>query len=66
MLAVAALDDRQASESARALVARHPGEDELELYASGGHGTNLFRPRPELKPRIVTFARQAVGLTTAP
>jgi pimeloyl-ACP methyl ester carboxylesterase len=66
MLAVAALDDRPAAESARTLVARHAGEDDLEIYASGGHGTQLFRPHPELKPRIVEFAEKALGTETAP
>ena len=60
MLVVAAEDDRQAIESARAITAQHRGADDLEIYRSGGHGTRLFGPRPQLKRRIVEFAAKAV------
>jgi pimeloyl-ACP methyl ester carboxylesterase len=60
LLVVAAEDDRQAAESARIVAARHRGADDLEIYRSGGHGTRLFGPRPQLKRRIVEFAAKAV------
>ena len=60
LLVVAAEDDRQSVESARIIAKRHPGADDLEIYESGGHGTRLFGPRPQVKRRIVEFARKAV------
>jgi pimeloyl-ACP methyl ester carboxylesterase len=66
LLIVAAEDDRNAVESARTIAARHRGTDDLEIYRSGGHGTRLFGPRPELKQRIVEFAEKAVGLVASP
>lgn len=60
ILIVAAEDDRNAAESARALAARHQGTDDLEIYPSGGHGTRLFGARPQLKQRIVEFVQKAV------
>ena len=60
LLVVAAEDDRNAVESARVIAARHRGAGDLEIYRSGGHGTRLFGPRPQLKRRIVEFAAKAV------
>jgi dienelactone hydrolase len=60
VLIVAAEDDREAAQSARVIAARHKGPDDLEIYRSGGHGTRLFGPRPQLKKRIVEFAKKAV------
>jgi len=60
LLIVAAEDDRNAAENARALAARHQGAGDLEIYSSGGHGTRLFGSRPQLKRRIVEFAEKAV------
>ncbi len=60
LLIVAAEDDRHSVESARVIAARHRGADDLEIYSSGGHGTRLFDPRPQLKQRIVEFAEKAV------
>ena len=60
ILVVAAEDDRQAVESARVIAARHRGAGDPEIYRSGGHGTRLFGPRPQLKRRIVEFAAKAV------
>ena len=60
VLIVAAEDDRNAVASARTLAARHQGTDDLEIYRSGGHGTHLFGPRPQLKQRIIEFAGKAV------
>ena len=66
LLVVAAEDDRNAVASARTIAARHGGADDLEIYRSGGHGTHLFGPRPQLKQRIVEFAEKAVGLVASP
>jgi pimeloyl-ACP methyl ester carboxylesterase len=60
LLLVAAEDDRNSAQSARVIAARHRGADDLEIYGSGGHGTRLFGPRPELKRRVVEFAAKAV------
>jgi pimeloyl-ACP methyl ester carboxylesterase len=60
LLIVAAEDDRDAVENARTLAGRHQGKDDLEIYSSGGHGTRLFGPQPQLKQRIVEFAQKAV------
>jgi dienelactone hydrolase len=60
LLVVAADDDRGAAESARIIAARHQGPDDLEIYRSGGHGTRLFAPKPQVKQRIVEFAEKAV------
>ena len=60
ILVVAAEDDRRSVESARVIAARHRGAGDLEIYDSGGHGTRLFAPRPQLKRRIVEFAAKAV------
>ena len=60
LLVVAAEDDRRAVESARVIAARHRGAGDLEIYRSGGHGTRLFGPQPQLKRRIVEFAAKAV------
>jgi pimeloyl-ACP methyl ester carboxylesterase len=60
VLIVAAEDDRPSVESARVIAARHQGDGDLEIYRSGGHGTRLFGPRPQLKQRIVEFASKAV------
>jgi len=60
VLIVAAEDDGPAVESARVIAARHQGAGDLEIYRSGGHGTRLFGPRPQLKQRIVEFAAKAV------
>lgn len=61
LLAVAAEDDPSAVRSARALVEAHAGEDHLEVYASGGHGTRLFGPHPEVMERIVEFLRKSLA-----
>jgi pimeloyl-ACP methyl ester carboxylesterase len=66
LLIVAAEDDRNAVESARTIAARHRGTDDLEIYSSGGHGTRLFGPRPQLKQRIVEFAEKAVEPAASP
>jgi dienelactone hydrolase len=66
LLVVAAEDDRNAVESARIIAARHRGTDDLEIYSSGGHGTRLFGPRPQLKQRIVEFAEKAVEPVASP
>ena len=66
LLLVAAEDDRAAARSARTLAARHQGAEDLEIYRSGGHGTHLFRPHPELKQRIVEFAEKAVERAASP
>ncbi len=66
LLVVAAEDDRKAVESARILAERHRGSDDLEIYPSGGHGTRLFGPRPQLKQRIVEFAEKAVEPAASP
>ena len=58
LLIVAAEDDRDAVENARTLAARHQGTGDLEIYSSGGHGTRLFGPRPELEQRIIEFAEK--------
>ena len=42
------------------IAARHQGPDDLEIYRSGGHGTRLFSPKPQVKKRIVEFAEKAV------
>lgn len=60
MLVIAAEDDRRSADSARLIARRHQGSDDLEIYRSGGHGTRLFAPHPELKKRIVEFAVKAV------
>lgn len=59
ILLVAAEDDRDSAGDARTLAKRHGGDSDLEIYHSGGHGTRLFGPRPEVKKRIVEFARKA-------
>lgn len=66
LLAVAADDDRRSVESARVIVSRHPGPDDLEIYSSGGHGTRLFGPQPRLKRRIVEFVEKAVEPPASP
>jgi pimeloyl-ACP methyl ester carboxylesterase len=66
LLAVAAEDDRRSVDSARIIIKRHPGADDLELYDSGGHGTQLFGPQPRVKRRIVEFAKKAVEPVAAP
>jgi len=66
LLVVAAEDDRPSVESARVIAARHRGAGDLEIYRSGGHGTRLFGPRPQLKQRIVEFAAKAVGPANSP
>jgi pimeloyl-ACP methyl ester carboxylesterase len=66
LLIVAAEDDRDAVENARTLAGRHQGTDDLEIYGSGGHGTHLFGPRPQLKQRIVEFAEKAVEAAAPP
>jgi pimeloyl-ACP methyl ester carboxylesterase len=60
LLAVAAEDDPRSVESARRIVGKHPGEHELVIYPSGGHGTRLFAPRPEVMDRIVEFLSKAL------
>jgi pimeloyl-ACP methyl ester carboxylesterase len=60
LLVVAAEDDRNSVESSRVIAARHRGAGDLEIYRSGGHGTRLFGPRPQLKQRIAEFAAKAV------
>lgn len=60
LLAVAAEDDGRAASNARTLVAERSGPTEIVIYPSGGHGTRLFAPRPELRGLIVDFARKAV------
>ncbi len=66
LLAVAAEDDRRSVESARIIAKRHPGAGDLQLYESGGHGTQLFGPRPRVKRRIVEFAKKAVAPVASP
>jgi len=66
LLVVAAEDDRNGVASARTIAARHQGADDLEIYPSGGHGTRLFGPRPQLKQRIVEFAEKAVEPAASP
>ncbi len=61
LLAVAAEDDPSSAESARRLVETHAGPEELLVFPSGGHGTNLFGSRPELPQRIVAFVRKALA-----
>jgi pimeloyl-ACP methyl ester carboxylesterase len=60
LLAVAADDDPQAAAAARRLVEVHGGNDNLIVYPSGGHGTRLFGPRPDLRKRIVEFLTEAM------
>ena len=60
LLAVAAEDDPRSAASARELVAVHEGPEDLTVFPSGGHGTNLFQPRPELVGQIVDFLRKAL------
>jgi pimeloyl-ACP methyl ester carboxylesterase len=59
LLAVAAEDDPRSAASARQLVAAHEGPEDLLIFPSGGHGTNLFEPRPELVDQLVEFLRKA-------
>jgi len=59
LLAVAAEDDAQAVKSARRLVEVHGGGNDLIVYPSGGHGTRLFGPRPDVRERIVRFLTEA-------
>jgi pimeloyl-ACP methyl ester carboxylesterase len=59
VLLIAAEDDRPSAVSARVMAKRHAGGGDLEIYGSGGHGTRLFGPRPELARRIVEFAKKA-------
>jgi len=66
LLVVAAEDDRDAAQNARIIATRHRGADDLEIYSSGGHGTHLFGPRPQLKQRIVEFAEKAVEPVASP
>jgi pimeloyl-ACP methyl ester carboxylesterase len=60
LLAIAAEDDPRAVESARRIAGAHPGEHELVIYPSGGHGTRLFSPRPEVMDRVVEFLDKAL------
>lgn len=62
MLAVAAEDDRESAESARALIEAHDGQEKLVIYPKGGHGTRLFAPHPELGDTIVAFLNESLGL----
>lgn len=64
VLLVAAEDDANAAAAARALAAARTGPTELEIFASGGHGTRLFAPRPGLAGEIASFLAQAFGPTT--
>ena len=66
LLIVAAQDDRDAAANARTLAERHQAADDLEIYPSGGHGTQLFGPRPQLEQRIVEFAGKAVEPGASP
>jgi pimeloyl-ACP methyl ester carboxylesterase len=61
LLAVAAEDDAQAARSSRRLAQVHQGEDDLVVYASGGHGTRLLPTRTELTDRIVGFLTDALS-----
>jgi pimeloyl-ACP methyl ester carboxylesterase len=61
LLAVAASDDLRAATSARALMSFHKGPEELMVFPSGGHGTRLFTPHPELAARIAEFLRERLA-----
>jgi pimeloyl-ACP methyl ester carboxylesterase len=61
LLAVAAEDDPRSAESARALTELHRGEQQLLIFPSGGHGTRLFGPRPEVLDQVVEFLVGAIG-----
>lgn len=60
LLAVAAEDDPRSAESARRLIEAHAGPEELVVYPSGGHGTRLFAPRPDVMKRVVELLRDAL------
>jgi pimeloyl-ACP methyl ester carboxylesterase len=60
LLAIAAEDDPQSAESARTLARLHPGPQDLMIVPSGGHGTRLFAPRPEVLDRVVEFLGKAL------
>jgi pimeloyl-ACP methyl ester carboxylesterase len=64
MLVVAAEDDRDAADNARALTEAHKGKKELVVYPSGGHGTRLFDSHPEIIDSMLTFLSSATGLAT--
>ena len=66
VMLVAAEDDANAAAAARALAAARTGPSELEIFASGGHGTRLFAPRPGLVGEIASFLVGAFGSTSAP
>lgn len=55
LFAVAAEDDANSARASRALTEAHAGASRLHVYPSGGHGTRLFAPRPDLLGRIVDF-----------
>jgi len=60
LLGVAAEDDPASARGVRAIVAAHPDPDELVVYPSGGHGTRLFGPRPDLAARVVEFLARSL------
>ncbi len=66
VLLVAAEDDANAAAAARALAAARTGPSQVEIFPSGGHGTRLFAPRPELVGRIADFLAEAFGPATPP
>jgi pimeloyl-ACP methyl ester carboxylesterase len=66
VLLVAAEDDANAAAAARALAASRTGPSQVEIFPSGGHGTRLFRPRPDLAGRIADFLAEAFGPPTPP
>ena len=59
--AVAAEDDPGSARSTRAIAAAHAGAEPPIVYRTGGHGTRLFGPRPEVIDTILEFLARSVG-----
>jgi pimeloyl-ACP methyl ester carboxylesterase len=60
-LLVASEEDAYSAETVRALAASAPGEAELIMLTSAGHGTAMLERDPELAGDLIVFLNRALG-----
>ncbi len=62
LLIVASEEDSYAAESSRILADLAQGESRLEMYTGAGHGTQMFRAKPELQTLILAWLNQQLAV----
>jgi len=60
-LLVASEEDAYSAETVRALAASAPGEAELVMLTSAGHGTAMLEGDPELAGDLIAFLNRTLG-----